>query len=147
QQLLTDVDAHGAPGDAPSATDAARRPELVPPRRELVRQPLAIPVGDARAEVSVTGDPPEAEREAAVPRPLGRARDPVEVGGDADAGAEAGRADKRAIRAGQTALRDLLPSGVIRHGSEARGQSVVRHRVADPGPDRGDLIGGCACLI
>ena len=69
QQLLTDVDAHGAPGDAPSATDAARRPELVPPRRELVRQPLAIPVSDARAEVGVTGDPPETERRT-VPRPL-----------------------------------------------------------------------------
>ncbi len=44
RQLLADVDADRAPGDAPTAPDAAARPELVPPGRELVGQPLAVAV-------------------------------------------------------------------------------------------------------
>ena len=42
RRLLGDVDADGTPGDAPPAPDAAGRVELVPPRRELVRHPLAV---------------------------------------------------------------------------------------------------------
>src|SRR5690242_6158078 len=64
--LLSDVDGHRAPGDAASAADAARGAELVDPRRQLVRHPLAV------ARAARTADAPAVdvgvlEGEARVP--------------------------------------------------------------------------------
>ena len=58
-ELLAHVDADRAEGDAASAAGAARAAELVPPRRELVRQPLAVAVLGLGAEVAA-GDLGEA---------------------------------------------------------------------------------------
>ena len=43
--LFGDVDADGAPGDAPAAADAAGRAELVDPVGELVGHPLPVARG------------------------------------------------------------------------------------------------------
>ena len=130
-ELLADVDADRAPRDAAATPDAAGHPELVPPGAELVGQPLAVAVLDARPEVAA-GHPGEAEGEAAVPGPLGDRLEAVEVGGLGDARAEAGRADERAVGAGQAALGDLRPARAVRGGDEPGRQPGRRDRVADP---------------
>ena len=86
---------------------------------ELVGQPLAVAVLDARPEVAA-GDLREAEREAAVPGPLGRStRSPSRSEAWVDAGAEAGRADERAVGAGEAALGDLRPARAVGGGDAA----------------------------
>src|SRR5690349_9517974 len=64
--LLGDVDADRAPRDATPTADAARRPELLVPRPELVREPLAVPGATRRAEAA-TVHVRVVDREAAVP--------------------------------------------------------------------------------
>ena len=73
RQLLADVDADRAPGDAPPAADAAARAELVPPGRELVGQPLAVAILAVRPE-RATRDLREPVGEAANPRSVPRSR-------------------------------------------------------------------------
>src|SRR3989440_12003093 len=101
--LLGDVDADRAPGDAPAAAHAARLAELVVPGAELVGQPLPVPAaggGAYRAAVQVR----EVQVEAGVPaQPTLRVLT-GHVGDVLDGGAEAGRADQRAVAAGQAAL-------------------------------------------
>ena len=52
RDLLGHVDPHRAPRDAAAAADAPARPELVDPRRELVREPLAVPGAVRRTRTS-----------------------------------------------------------------------------------------------
>ena len=64
--LLGDVDAHRAPGDAAAAADAARAAELVEPGGELVGHPLAVARPRRRPHAAAV-DVGEVEREAGVP--------------------------------------------------------------------------------
>ena len=96
-------------------------------------QPLAIAVLGPRPEVAA-GDLGEPEGEAAVPGPLGDRLDAVEVRDLGDAGAEAGRADERAVGAGEAALGDLGPARALRGGDEPVRQPGGRDRVADLRP-------------
>src|SRR4029078_410240 len=113
EQFLAHVDADRAPRDAPATADATGGPEWSPPGRELVRQPLPIPVGNAGTEVVVTCDPSEAEREAAVPRPFTLAGDPIEVGRHRHARAEAGRTNEGAVRTSEAPFGDAVPRGGV----------------------------------
>ena len=124
RELLADVDADRAPGDAPAAADAAARPELVPPGRELVGQPLAVAVLAVRPE-RAAGDLGEAVGEARVPGPLGGRGRAVEVGPLDDARAEAGRADERAVGARRGSVRRRPPS------PDARGRAARPARTFD----------------
>ena len=112
RHLLPDVDADRAPGDAPSAPDTPARSELVVPGRELVRQPLAVAFAGVRSE-GTARDLRESVGEAGIPSPFGGRRQPVEVGVLHDAGAEAGRADQRAVRAGETSVGHRRPPGMF----------------------------------
>src|SRR3954453_14835203 len=97
--LFGDIDANRAPRDAAAAADAAGCAELFDPACQFVGHPL--PVARARRGPHRTAmDVGEILREAGIPapRPLGRPRQFVGVG---DGGAEAGRADLRAVAAGQ----------------------------------------------
>ena len=62
-----EVDGRRAPGDAPTATDAAGLAELIPPGRQLVGQPLAIPRAGVTAHAARAVERRMAEREARVP--------------------------------------------------------------------------------
>src|SRR5665647_1882011 len=110
--LCREIDCGRAPGDAATAADASRRAELVHPRCELVRGPLAVArlhrVSDAAAvEVGEVGG------EAGVPHPPPLRRAAGEVADDVDRGAEARGADQRAVRAGQAATRHVGPPRVL----------------------------------
>src|SRR3954463_6889103 len=123
--LLGDVDRHRAPRDAAPAPDAPRAAELVDPGRQLVRHPLAV-ARLARAAHAATVDVGVLKREAGVPlaHALGlRAR---EVGRVLDRCAEARRADHRAVAAGEAAVGDLVPAGVL---EVALKQLLDAHRV------------------
>ncbi len=146
-ELVADVDPDRAPGDAAAAADAAGAPELVPPGRELVGEPLPVAILDPRPETPA-GDGREARREAAVPAPLGERFLAVEVGPLADARAEAGRADEGAVRAGEAAVGDLRPVRVVEVGEQPCRQAVGVDRVAnrascggDGGRGRGPVLG------
>src|SRR5215475_7207830 len=105
--LLGDVDADRAPGDAAAAADAARRAELIDPGGELVRHPLPVagPVGDPhRATVKVG----VVHGEAGIPGPLQLRLRPGQIGDVLDAEAEARRAGHGAVPAGQAPPRHLL---------------------------------------
>src|SRR5674476_176958 len=110
--LCREIDCGRAPGDAATAADASRRAELVHPRCELVRGPLPVArlhrVSDAAAvEVGEVGG------EAGVPHPPPLRRAAGEVADDVDRGAETGRTDQRAVRAGQAATRHFGPARVL----------------------------------
>ena len=139
RKLLADVDPDRAPGDAPPATDAAGAAELVPPRGELVREPLAVPVCVAGAEAAAARDLREAAREAAVPLARRRRLGTVEIGGDHGPGAEAGRAHEGAVGAGETSLGDGIPARAVEVGEQAIVETLHLDRLAHPLPDRGDL--------
>ena len=78
-ELGADIDADRAPRDAAAAADAARRPELVPPGRELVGEPLPVAVLVPRPEAAA-GDLGEPVGEARVPGPDRARRTAVEAG-------------------------------------------------------------------
>lgn len=107
-QLLGEIDPDRAPRDAPAAADAARLPELVVPRPELVGEPVPISRSDTRAN-DAGGEIRKLEREARVPPapPFGVVA--REVGHILDGRAEARRADHRAIGATKAALADIEP--------------------------------------
>src|SRR5262245_2103932 len=99
-QLLGDVDPDRAPRDAAAAADAARAAELVVPRAELVREPLSVP-RPVRGPDATPVDVRVLDREARVPRAHALRVVAREVGDVLDARAETGRADQRAIPAGE----------------------------------------------
>jgi len=68
RQLLRDVDSHRTPADAASATDATGRAELVVPRSELVRQPLAVTRTSGRPDTAAV-DVRMVDGVAGVPEP------------------------------------------------------------------------------
>jgi len=72
RELFTDIDPDRAPGDAAAAADAPGAPELIPPRRELVRQPLAVAIARPGSKVAPRHFR-ERHIEARVPLPLGGA--------------------------------------------------------------------------
>src|SRR5205823_1913320 len=65
-ELLGHVDRDRAPGDAAAAADAARRPELVVPGAELVRQPLPVARAARRPDAAAV-DVRVVDREAGLP--------------------------------------------------------------------------------
>ena len=144
-QLLGHVDPDRAPGDAAPAADAAGGAELVVPGAELVRQPLAVAraaAGPDRAAVDVASSRPSSTS----PRRGGARRVwPVEVGDVLDARAEAGRADHRAVAAGEAALGDLVPARVLEVAREQVAQ-VGRRRAAGPSCSARALDGGARGL-
>src|SRR5271165_218940 len=111
-RFFGDVDAHRAPCDAAAAADAARGAELVDPVGELVRHPLPVARLRALADAAAV-DEREVHGEATVPDPDPLGRGAGQVAMVLDGGAEAGRADHRAVRAGQAALGDLIPALVV----------------------------------
>src|SRR5512146_1608624 len=100
--FLRDVDGHGAPGDAAAAADATGAAELVDPARQLVRHPLAV-ARSARLAHAAAMDVGMVEGEAGIPGTRALRLAPREVGHVGNAGAEAGRADQRAVATGQAA--------------------------------------------
>src|SRR6516162_488657 len=64
--LLRNVDSHRTPGDAPSAANAPRGAELIDPRRQLVRHPLAV-ASAGRGTNAPTVDVRERHGETGVP--------------------------------------------------------------------------------
>src|SRR6266496_771451 len=105
-QLLGDVDPNRAPRDAAPAADAAGAAELLVPGPELVREPLAVArasAGPDRAAVDVR----MVDREAGVPGTCALRLVAGEARHVLDARAEAGRADERAVGAGQAAPGDI----------------------------------------
>src|SRR4029450_9969649 len=103
-------------------TPPPNRANRLDPRRDLVGHPLPVAVLRPRPEVAA-GDLREVAREARVPAPLGDRVCAVEVRPLRDARAEAGRADERAVRARQAALRDLGPARVVEVVDEPAGQT------------------------
>src|SRR5208337_1066777 len=106
--FLGDVDAGGAPGDAPPAADTARHVELVVPGAQLVGQPMPVPRCTGLAHTAAVD---VGEIELVAGRPVLPALG-VLTGQIADvfgAGAVAGRAYHRAVAARQAAAGDLLP--------------------------------------
>ena len=106
----------------PTGHQVMQRPQPTQPQlpnwstqvAELVGQPLAIAVLRPRVRKLPPATRREAEREAASPSAARRMRlGAVEVGALGDAGAEAGRADQRAVGAGQAALGDLGPARAV----------------------------------
>ena len=124
--FLGEVDADGAPRDAPPAPDAARRAELVPPGRQLVSQPLAVSRGGRgtyRPPVQVGVVEVEARRPGSLARDLaGQCRRVTDVA------AEAGGADQGAIPAGEAPVCHLVPSWVLEVAGQERGQPFGRQR-------------------
>src|SRR6266568_4694536 len=106
--LLGDVDAHRAPRDAAAAADTARFAELVVPGAELVADPLPVAARGGRSHRSAVQEG-EVEVEAGGPALGAFGVLAGQVGGVLDCGAEAGRADRGAVAAGQAALRDIGP--------------------------------------
>src|SRR6266542_2577499 len=108
-RLFGDVNSHRAPRDAASAADAARSSELIDPRRQFVRHPLPVARPRRRAHAASV-NVGEIHREARIPSapPLGvLARQIRHV---FHSRAETGRADHRAIGAGQAARGDVVPT-------------------------------------
>ena len=130
-QLLGDVDPDRAPRDAAPAADAARAAELVVPGAELVRQPLAVAraLGAAARcrRAGRSGRPRSRTPRRATARRL-RAGEIADV---LDARAEAGRADHRAVAAGQAALARPPPSAGAR-GCARAGRAGRRPRPSRP---------------
>src|SRR5450631_742700 len=115
--LLGDINAHRAPGDATAAAHAARTAKLVHPGGELVGHPLPVPrLGGAANTAAVNVR--EILRETGVPfaPALGmRAGDIADIVHD---GAEAGRTDHSAVGASEATLGDVVPAGMIEVGVE-----------------------------
>src|ERR1039457_5234963 len=110
--LLGNVDAHRAPGNASSAADAARGPELVDPGSQLVRHPLPI-AGLARGADAASMNVGKAQSEAGVPTaPTLRA-----ISGHVThvfhRAAEARGANHGAVGAAQAPISDLVPARMI----------------------------------
>src|SRR5665811_2036637 len=104
--LCREIDCGRAPGDAASAADASRRAELVHPRSELVRGPLAVARLHRGADAA-TVEVGEVGGEAGVPHPPPLRGAAGEVADDVDRGAEARGADQRAVRAGPVSYTHL----------------------------------------
>src|SRR5579885_3834916 len=137
RELLGDVDADGAPGDAAAAADAARRAELVDPRGELVRQPLPVPGAPGRPDAAAV-DVRVVEREARVPHPGALGVEAGEVGRVLDRGAEARRTDERAVGTAEAARRDVLPVRVLEVFEQDLPQAVGLEAAAHPSARRVD---------
>src|SRR5512140_2394052 len=129
--FLREVDPHGTPRDAAAAADAAGLTELVDPRRELVRHPLAVPRGRAPPDAASV-DVGEVEGVARVPPPPALGRGASQVRGILDRRAEARRAYHRAVRAGEAALGDLLPARALGAG----GQELLQAGEVEPAAHR-----------
>ncbi len=142
-QLLGDVDADRAPGDAAPAADAPRGAELVDPGAELVREPLAVARpgrGPDGAAVDVASSRPRSRSPScASARPIAVLREYVDV---LDRGAEAGRADERAVAAGEAAVGDLGEARVVEVRARA---GRAGRRLERAGPSRLGVVGSpCA---
>src|SRR5512132_3280418 len=110
--LFRHVDPRRAPCDAAPATDASVRAELVDPGRELVHQPLAVASPHAGPDAAAV-DVGELVRETGIPPPPPLDEVPRQVRAVLDGVAEAGGAGHRAVRAGEAALRDFVPLGML----------------------------------
>ena len=132
--LLGDVDADRAPGDAAAAADAPGRAELVVPGAELVRHPLPV-ARASRGPDAAAVDVRVVDREARVPDtpPLRLAAG--EVGLVLDGRAEAGRADERAVAAREAAVCDVVPARMLEVAREQVAEVEGLHRAAH-------LVGG-----
>src|SRR5579884_4250934 len=129
--LFGDVDPDRTPRDAAAAPDAARDSELVDPTGQLVRHPLPVP-GPGGGPHRMGPHPGEVEGEARIPRAPAFGVFTGEVGHVLHRAAETGRADQRAVGAGQTPLRHVVPAGMFGVGVEevpdAVGPQLAAHR-------------------
>ncbi len=107
--FLGQIDADRTPGDASPAPDAAGRAELVDPRGQLVRQPLAVSRADLVPHIAAV-HVAEVDVEARIPLPVALDMLARQIADFVDRTAETGRADHRAVGAGQTALGQRRPS-------------------------------------
>src|SRR3990170_1167191 len=126
--FLADVYAYRTPHDAPATPDTARGSVLIPPPRQLVCDPLAVP-GRRRSARRSAVHLGESWRETHVPQP-----DPSRLGsiwaGVVDrARAEARGTDHRAVAACQTTRRHVVPP-FCRRDSQCRCHLVGVHAVA-----------------
>src|SRR5512139_3742261 len=110
--LFGEVDACRTPRDAATAADTAGHAELLRPGRELVREPLAVARPDRGPDASAV-DVGEIRGEARVPTPGPHRLRSREIGRVFDGRAEAGRADHRAVPAGEAAARHVVPAGIL----------------------------------
>ena len=151
RRFLGDVDADRTPGDAPTAADAARGPELIPPRTQLVGHPLAVAAAHRLANRSAV-DVREVAREAGRPFPHPLTRVAVRRLRLDIITAEAGRAGQRAVAAAQAACGDVVPARVLEIALQQLGQPVGVHGAAHArcgfvGDRFGRLEVGCICRM
>ena len=137
RELLADVDPDRAPGDAPAAADAARRSRTGP----TTSRTCGSATGGSDPRPAAGSCPPATRAKPSV-KQLSHVRsatdlDTVEVRHLRHAGAEAGRADERAVGARQASIGDLRPAWAVGGADEASGQAVGRDGVADPVSGRG----------
>src|SRR5208337_2295561 len=110
--LLSDINAHRAPGDATAATDAARTAKLVNPGGELVGHPLAVARFGGTADIA-TVNVRKILRKTGVPFTPALGVRTADIADILDRGAEAGGTDHGAIGAGQATVGDVLPARMI----------------------------------
>ena len=115
--LLRQVDADRAPGDAATAPDAAGSAKLIDPRRQFVREPLTV-AGANRRSHGAAVHVAEIEVEARIPAPLAINVVPLQIADVLDAAAKAGRANHRAIGARQAAVGDIRPARMLQVGKQ-----------------------------
>ena len=141
RQLLGDVDPDRAPGDAAAAADAARAAELVVPGAELVRQPLAVARAAATAGCCRRGCTSGRPRSTSPTTASARRGRPSGRCASSTRDAEAGRADERAVAAGEAARRRRRPSagarGCARAGRGCRWRRACRPIRSAAPVDRG----------
>src|SRR5262245_61315232 len=109
QRLFGDVNSHRTPCDAPPAADASRSSELVYPRRQFVRHPLPVARPRRRAHAAAV-NVSEIHREARVPPAPSLGMLARQIRHVFHGRAETGRANHRAIGAGQTARGNIVPA-------------------------------------
>ena len=112
-----------------------RRAELVEPGRELVRHPLPVARAGRRPDAAAV-QVGVLDREARVPDAGALRLGAGQVGRVLDGGAEAGRADQRAVAARQAALGDLVPARVLEVGEQRLARRARRRRCASCAPRR-----------
>ena len=111
--FFRNVDSHRTPGNAAPASNASRCAKLIDPRTELVRHPL--PVASLRGGSDGTAvDVRKTQREARIPTAPSLGVISGHVADIFDSRAETGRADHRAVSAGQTTPGNIVPARVVK---------------------------------
>ena len=109
--FLSDVNGHGAPGDAAATANAAGSSKLVNPRGQLVSHPLAVSGLGAGADAAAV-DIREIHCEAGIPSLPALRVVTLQAGDVFNGGAKACGTDHGTVGAGEAAGRHIVPSRI-----------------------------------